>query len=152
MIKDSVKSIGTLDIVLTDEFGQIKEKMTVPNLVVQTGRNYITHRMLSGANAVMSHMAIGTGTASPVLADTSLQVETFRNALTAASVASPGNVASYVAIFDPGQPATANAITEAAIFNASSAGEMLCRTTFPVINKGILDTLTITWSVKNSSN
>jgi len=39
------------------------------------------------------------------------------------------------------------AVTEAGIFNASSAGTMLCRTTFSVINKAAADTLGITWTV-----
>lgn len=150
MIKDTIKSLGSLDIVLEDEHGAVKEKITVPNLVVQTGRNYISHRMLGSANTAMSHMAIGTGTTSPALTDITLETETFRNSLTSSSIAAPGNVATYIAIFDPSEPATANAITEAAIFNASSGGEMLCRTTFPVINKGVLDTLTITWTIKSS--
>lgn len=150
MIKDTIKSLGSLDIVLQDENGQVKEKFTVPNLVVQTGRNFISQRMLGAGNATMSHMAIGTGTTSPALTDITLETETFRNALTSSAIASPGNVVSYVAIFDPSEPPTANAITEAAIFNASSSGEMLCRTTFPVINKGVLDTLTITWTIKSS--
>jgi hypothetical protein len=39
------------------------------------------------------------------------------------------------------------AITEAGILNAASAGILLCRTTFSVINKGAADTLGITWTV-----
>jgi hypothetical protein len=39
------------------------------------------------------------------------------------------------------------AITEAGVFNALTAGTMLCRTVFSVINKGALDTLVITWKV-----
>jgi hypothetical protein len=150
MIKDTIKSLGTLDIVLQDENGQLKEKLTVPNLVVQTGRNFISHRMLGSANTAMSHMSIGTGTTSPALTDIALETETFRNALTSSSVSAPGNAVVYVAVFDPSEPATANAITEAGIFNAASGGEILCRTTFPVINKGVLDTLTITWTIKSS--
>jgi hypothetical protein len=39
------------------------------------------------------------------------------------------------------------AITEAGIFNAATGGTMLCRTTFPVINKGSADSLAVTWVV-----
>jgi hypothetical protein len=51
----------------------------------------------------------------------------------------------YVATFSAGTGT--GAITEAGIFNASSAGTLLCRTVFSVINKGALDTLVITWKV-----
>ena len=41
----------------------------------------------------------------------------------------------------------ANALTEAGIFNASSAGTLLCRTVFSVVTKGASDAMTITWTV-----
>lgn len=150
MLKDSIKTIGTLDVVLTDENGLVKDQFTVPNLVVQTGRNYIAHRMTGSANTTMSHMAIGTTNTAAALTDTTLGTETARVTLTSTANSAPGNVVTYVATFNPGTPSTANAITEAAIFNAASNGEMLCRTVFDVVNKGVLDTLTITWTVSNS--
>jgi hypothetical protein len=148
MLKDTVKTIGMLDIVLTDENGQVKEKKTVPNLVVQTGRNYIAHRMTGSSNTAMSHMAIGTNNTAAALNNTALGTETARVSLTSGTTAA--NVVTYVATFNPGTPSTANAITEAAILNNVSGGEMLCRTVFDVVNKGTLDTLTITWTVSNS--
>ena len=39
------------------------------------------------------------------------------------------------------------AITEAAVLNAASSGTMLCRTVFTAVNKGELDTMTISWDV-----
>lgn len=150
MLKDSIKTIGTLDVVLTDEMGIVKDQFTVPNLVVQTGRNYIAHRMTGNSNVIMSHMGIGTTNTAAALTDTTLGTETARVALTSTANSAPGNVVTYVATFNPGTPSTANAITEAAIFNGASSGEMLCRTVFDVVNKGVLDTLTITWTVSNS--
>jgi len=38
-------------------------------------------------------------------------------------------------------------LTEAGIFNASTSGNMLCRTKFDVVNKSATDTLAITWVV-----
>jgi hypothetical protein len=38
-------------------------------------------------------------------------------------------------------------ITEAAILNASSTGDMLCRTNFNEVNKGAADVIVITWNV-----
>lgn len=148
MIKDSVKQTGIVDLVLSDEHGQVKEKITVKNLVVQTGRNFIAHRMASAGNAVMSHMSIGTGTTAAQLSDTTLQTETARVALTSTTVSA--NTVQYVATFPTGTPSSANAISEAAIFNNAAGGEMLCRTVFGVINKTTLDTLSITWTIVNN--
>ena len=39
------------------------------------------------------------------------------------------------------------AITEAGILNAASAGTLLCRTVFSVINKGASDSMTVTWTI-----
>lgn len=148
MIKETLKTIGKLDVVLTNEHGEVKQKFTVPNLVVQTGRNYIAHRMTSNSNVVMSHMAIGTNNTAAALTDTTLGTETARVALT--STSANANVVTYVATFNPGTPAAANAVVEAGILNAGSGGELLCRTVFDVVNKGTLDTLSITWTVSNS--
>jgi hypothetical protein len=148
MLKDTVKTIGKLDVVLTDENGKVKESFTVPNLVVQTGKNFIAHRMTGAGNSIMSHMGIGTNNTAAALNNTALGTETARVALTSATTAA--NVVTYVATFNPGTPATANAVTEAAVFNAGSGGEMLCRTVFDVVNKGTLDTLSITWTISNS--
>jgi len=148
MIKETLKTLGKLDVVLTNEVGEVKQKFTVPNLVVQTGRNFISHRMVSNSNVVMSHMAIGTNNTAAALADTTLGTETARVALTSSTV--NANVVTYVATFNPGTPSAANAVVEAGIFNASSGGELLCRTVFDVVNKGTLDTLSITWTVSNS--
>jgi hypothetical protein len=52
---------------------------------------------------------------------------------------------AYVATFPAGTGT--GAVTEAGLFNASSAGTLLCRTVFSVINKGAADTLGITWTV-----
>jgi hypothetical protein len=39
------------------------------------------------------------------------------------------------------------AITEAGILNGSSTGTLLCRTTFPVVNKASSDSIAITWVI-----
>jgi hypothetical protein len=91
----------------------------------------------------MSHMAIGTGTTAPAGGDTTLESEAGRVALN--SNVRTANAIAYVATFPAGTGT--GAITEAGILNAASAGILLCRTTFAVINKGAADTLGITWTV-----
>jgi hypothetical protein len=55
------------------------------------------------------------------------------------------NNVAYVATFPAGTGT--GAVTEAGLFNDGTAGDMLCRTVFSVINKGAADTLGVTWTV-----
>lgn len=135
--------VGDLKIVLTDENGQIKHEQEIKNLVVTTGKNFIASRMKDATATAMSHMAIGTGTTAAAVGDTTLGTEVGRVALTSTTVTT--NNVAYVATFPAGTGT--GAITEAGILNAASAGTLLCRTVFSVINKGAADTLGITWTV-----
>jgi len=121
----------------------VKEERLHPNLVVTAGKAWIAARMkATGAPNEMSHMAVGTGTSAAADANTTLGTESARVTL-ASSVS--GAVVTYTATFSPGTGTAA--LTEAGVFNAASAGTMLCRTVFPVVNKGASDSLAITWTV-----
>lgn len=143
MLHDTIKMMGDLKIVLTDENGQIKHEQEIKNLVVTTGKNFIASRMKDATATAMSHMAIGTGTVAAAVGDTTLGTEVGRVALTSTNVTT--NNVAYVATFPAGTGT--GAITEAGILNAASVGTLLCRTVFSVINKGAADTLGITWTV-----
>lgn len=143
MLLDEIKISGAVQLVLKDEFGNVKEDRTIKNLVVTTGRNYIASRIKDATATVMSHFAVGTSSTTPALGDITLGTESGRVALSATTVST--NVVTYTATV-PAGTATA-ALVEAGIFNASSAGDMLCRTTFAVINKGANDSLTATWTL-----
>jgi hypothetical protein len=142
---ENLKATGKVYITRTNSEGKVLQKLEVPNLVVTTGKNYIASKIVATTNspASMTHMAIGTGTSSPAAGDTALGTQTGRVSLSGSSVSS--NAITYTATFPAGTGD--GAITEAGIFNASSAGTMLCRTTFPVVNKASGDTLAITWVV-----
>ena len=147
MLSDNIKAKGTLTLVLTDEQGNVKTQ-DEHNLVVSAGLAYIASRMKDATATAMSHMAVGTGTTAAAAGQTALVTESARVALTSTTIVTTNvsnDAVQYVATFNPGT-ATA-AITEAGIFNAASAGTMLARVAFSVINKGALDTLTITWKV-----
>ena len=143
MIQDSIKLTGELRITVTNPEGNVKHETVIPNLVVTTGKNLIASRLKDTTDGAMSHMAIGTGTTAAAAGDTTLGTEAGRVALTSTTVTN--NAVAYVATFGAGTGT--GAITEAGLFNASSAGTMLCRTVFSVINKGAADTLGITWTV-----
>ena len=144
-IKDDLKISGELAIIVTDKSGHIKQSMKVPNLVVTTGKQYIASRMAGTATAVMSHMAIGSGTASANANNTALGNELGRAGSPLFSFQASGNIITATATFVEG--VGTGAISEAGIFNASSGGTMLCRTVFPVVNKQASDTIAITWTI-----
>lgn len=135
---------GKLDIERFDSTGVLVEKVTVPNIVVTAGKNYIASRIVGTASAVMSHMAIGTSGTAPAIGDTVLGAQVGA-AVALTSSNAVGNVVTYSALFGAG--VGTGAIQEAGIFNASSAGTMLAHTTFSVINKGAGDSINITWTV-----
>ena len=145
-IAEGLKATGLVQFVHTNSLGEVLNKFEVPNLVVTTGKNYIAGKMVAEASDVpvhMSHMAIGTGTASPADADLTLGTQTGRVLLSGNSVTN--NAITYTATFPAGTGT--GAITEAGIFNSGTAGTMLCRTTFPVVNKQAGDTIAVTWVV-----
>lgn len=146
MINDGLRAVGRLKIEVIDPNGNVKDTREVDNLVVDTGRTYIASRMVGTASTVMSHMAIGTGSTAAAAANTALGAEVgTRVALSTFSNSS--QVVTAIATFGTSNPATAQGIQEAGIFNASSGGTMLCRTTFSVVNKDPADTLQITWTI-----
>ena len=140
---DSVKATGQVSIDIFGPNGELKEKAYIPNLVVAVGRAYIASRMKDDNATAMSHMAVGTGAVAADAADTTLGTEANRQLLSSTVVAD--NVVTYTANYIAGQGT--GALTEAGIFNASSAGTKLCRTVFDVINKAADDSMTITWTV-----
>ena len=137
-----LKLKGELRVVLNREDGT-SQQFDHLNLVVDTGLNFIVSRMEGTSDAVMSHMAIGSGTTSAAAGDTALGTELGRVSLTSTTVST--NTVTYVATFGAGTGT--GAVTEAGILNASSSGAMLCRTVFPVVNKQSGDSMTITWTV-----
>ena len=113
MIKDDLTLKGRLEIVVTSEDGTVKQRESVDNLVVTTGKNFVASRMAGPSASVMSHMAIGTGTTAAAAGDTTLGSESARVALT--STTASDNDVTYVATFSAGTPSSAAAITEAAM-------------------------------------
>lgn len=146
MLNDTLKISGAVSIKLLDKGGNVLETREIPNLVVTAGKTFIAASMLkTTANTpiAMTHMAVGTSSTAPAAGDTTLGAEAGR--VTLASSTSSANVVTYTATFPAGTGT--GALVEAGIFNASSAGTMLCRTTFSVVNKGAADAMSITWTI-----
>jgi hypothetical protein len=140
---EQLKATGSLRVVVTGKDGQVKEEHDFKNLVVTVGKNFVASRMVGTASNVMSHMAIGSSGTAAAVGDTALGAELGRVAL--ASAVATTNVVTYTATFPAGTGT--GAVVEAGIFNAASAGTMLCRTVFAVVNKGADDAMSVTWTV-----
>lgn len=141
--KDKLQATGSVNIVVRGEDGNVTQDFTIPNLVVDTGLDYIASRMKDASATAMTHMAVGSGTTAAAAGQTALVTEVARVALTSSTVT--GESIAYVASYAAGTGT--GALTEAAILNAASSGTMLCRTVFSVINKGAGDTMTVTWTI-----
>lgn len=146
MFNEELKVTGAVSVVITDKDGNVKDTRTIKNLVVSAGKTFIAAAMLkttTNSPAAMTHMAVGAGAVAAAVGDTTLGSELGRVAL--GSSTSSGAVVTYSASFPAGTGT--GAVTEAGIFNASSAGTMLCRTVFAVVNKGVDDAMSITWQI-----
>jgi hypothetical protein len=140
---EQLKATGSLRVVVTGKDGQVKEEHDFKNLVVTVGKNFVASRMVGTASAVMSHMAIGEDDTAAAAGDTALGSEVGRVSLAGATATD--NVVTYTATFPAGTGT--GAIVEAGILNAASAGTLLCRTVFAVVNKGADDAMSVTWTV-----
>ena len=144
MIKDNLKLRGDVSIVLKSANGSVKDSRAIKNLVVDDGLNFIVSRMKDTTQGAMSHMAVGSSTTAAAAGQTDLvSILGSREALDSTAVST--NTVTYVSSFEAGDGT--GAVTEAGIFNASSGGDMLCRTVFDVVNKQATDSMTITWTI-----
>jgi len=143
MFTESVSIKGNLEVILLDEKGIQKDYRKIDNLVVAVGKQVIAARLVGNTIAVPSHMAVGSDATAAATGQTALGGELGRVVLD--STVRVSNVLTYVATFPAGTGT--GALTEAAILNAASTGNMLCRTTFSAVNKAAGDTIVITWNV-----
>lgn len=139
MSKTKFKLKGTMHATLINPDGS-QETFTKDNLIVEVGYDFIADSIgkPSGRPGVMSHIAIGDGVTAALSTDTELESELARGAATYSHVAGTDTF-QFEATFAAGTGT--GAITESGVLNASSAGILLDRAVFPVINKGALQVL-----------
>lgn len=145
MVNDNIKITGDVKIDIIGADGAVKDSREIKNLVVTTGKTFIASRIVDVASTVMGWMELGTGTTAAAVGDTTLQTVISGSRVTLTSGTAATNVVTYVASFPAGTGT--GAVTEAGVFNAASAGTMLCRTVFAVVNKGAADAMSITWTI-----
>lgn len=142
---DHIKITGRLDVELYDAEGRIKQNIHVPNLVVTSGKAIIA-KLLSSTGTVPSHIAVGNDNTPAQVTDAALYSEIASSRVAISTKTTVGVETTYHVLFAPG--VGTGTIKEAGIFNASTLGEMLARTTFTDVVKGASDTLVINWTIK----
>lgn len=143
MLLSTVHVVGNVDIKQYNDTGSLVVHREIKNTVTAVGKDVIASRLVGNTIAVMSHMAAGNSNVAASISQTALGSELGRVALDSTSRAT--NTITYIATFPAGS-ATGN-ISETGIFNNSSGGNMLCRTSFTPLTKASGDTIVITWNV-----
>lgn len=149
LTRDGIKLKGKVKLELFNKYGELKETNT-KNLVVTAGLDWIASTIAAGSGTAMSHMAVGTDVTGEVVGDTTLGSELARAVITDTQSNVVASDVQYTAVFGGG--VGTGALVEAGIFNSPTAGVMLARTTFGVINKDSDDSMQITWTITFASS
>ncbi len=140
MIDESMQLHGAMTLILRHADGGI-ETTHQENIIVNVGFDFIADAIGKATSrpGVMGYIALGTGTTAAAATQSTLVTELDRNAATYAHTAGTKTF-TFTADFLAGD--ATGAITEAGVFNAATAGIMFDRVVFPVVNKGVDDSLT----------
>lgn len=140
---EGLKVKGAFKFELYDEAGELIDVRQRDNLVTTVGFQLIADCLGNTASrpATISYIGVGSGATAAAIGDTALQTQIVRVAATYSYAAKVITMAATL-----GAGTGTGAITEAGVFNASSAGTMLNHVVFSVINKGAADTMTVTFT------
>jgi len=134
--QESVAVLDVVEIRLLDKNGKQKAYRKIVDALTNLGFAEMAGLItldVTGQTA-FDYIGIGTGTSTPAATQTTLDNESHRVAGTGSRVQTTvaNDTAQIVSTFSgfSGQ----EAITEAGVFNAASAGVMLCRQTFSALN------------------
>jgi len=126
---------------------QVIDEREVSNTIMNAGLAEVTGLMLTDVGGTaFDYLAVGTSATAPNATQTALIAQVYR-------VAGTGSQQTTTVSNDTARLTTSIAITasntiqEAGIFNSSSAGDMLARTTFSGISVSNGDTLNIGYSI-----
>jgi len=164
-MKDISKIKGVISYKVIDKDGRVKQSGKTVNIVTEQGDNYYVDQLSDAGGSVAQIMVLGTGTVSVGTADTWVSGYFSDNgtiAGTAGAVAittnsSTARILEYNGTFSAGY-ATQTGITRVGITNmvasADGNGTPDGSTTFfiahgtisPTVNKGVSDSLIVTWT------
>jgi hypothetical protein len=140
------------DMVLTGPDGTVKSRRHFFNIMTTSGKTAlvaaIAASITSATAMTFKYIGMGTSTVAAAATDTTLGAElvvgTAGYARAVATVTASTNVLSVVGTFAANNPTTTNAITEAGVLDATTAGNLLNHQVFAAINKAAADSLQVT--------
>lgn len=170
MFKNVTGMKGFVVIDLWDEDGNLKDHQEIHNLITTAGDLYYASRGAAGVSpanpsqpTLVTGMKLGVGSTTPSKSGAGAALVTYKTASNVAFNASTPTVTSagadagylitYVSTWAPGV-ATDTALREAVIVNdsaanaTSTAANTISRVVFTAIDKGVGDTLSISWAHK----
>lgn len=143
---------GKVDMVLYDEFGNVKDERHFDNLIVDAGLEGVASRIAPHNGSInpsspYNYIAVGTDNTAVGASNTALGGELTRLQDTEAvySATESGKKLILSVTLLPGQGT--GTLRESGVFNAASGGDMLARQTFSDVQKAAGDTLTINWTI-----
>ena len=158
---EAMKLRGWFELVVRDADGNIKDYRLVNNTVVNVGKaqvaGLINSALSASSGGAFKYLAIGTATSATGVTDTTLGAEAtttgggqrgLATTLDRVTTSVTNDTARFIKTFSITSGTLAAG--EAAIFDASSGGEMLARQPYAVINLSSGDSLQTTWQVQVS--
>jgi len=143
MISDKIKFEGHVTAELYEQSDLI-QKIEQPNLVVDTGKSYLTNRILNNDLPLIDKIGIGAGSSVPLDSDTVLDDQTGITTILFKQIEDL-NVLNFIATFPEG--VGSGDIREVGLFAADNT--LICRTTFTTpFNKQPSQFLNITWKLQ----
>ena len=151
MNEQIIKLRGCYEMLLADIHGNEIERRKVDNTVVTTGRTWVLKQLASSlitTSQSIGFMAVGTGTAAPATSDTALGSENTRIAINSfATGGLTNNPPSWQAQASYATNQANTTLGEVGMFNSSSGGTMLSRSTFTTVNKTTSNTFSISYTI-----
>lgn len=149
MNNEQAQTKGVYRITKRDKYNRVIGLYYADNLLPTVGRTNIVNNIFSNAptySALVNYAGLGTGTNAPANADTTLQTETYRNAI--ASRTNANNVGYATAFFSATE--CSGTYREAGLFQAgtgtANSGVLLSRVAIN-ITKSLTESLTLDWSL-----
>jgi len=139
--KKKIQTKNNLKIEVYNEEGLLVDVYVGSNLITNAGFTALASRTYSNTYSPFTYIAIGTGDTAPEETDTTLETELDRESATC-SLMTTDTTDDTVQLTYTFDISGDHDLTEAGVFNASTAGTMLARHTFSALH--ILDG----WQVK----